>query len=272
MNKIKLFLLSLLLVAPTIHGNPAANEALRNAVRTRNIDEAKTALDNGADINSRSVVQNGLPHYSALMLAAMFRHPAMVSFLISKGADVDQRSMANDESALSIAWSDSFPEIILILLNAGADARNIVSPPSHVLLIPFHTSALFDKDHETATHAQISKNLLALATTNKVKMFLALEEIAQRHSAHPHFQTYSEEFRNGYARFIAQHKKRVTTPRSLREQICTQVKKTLDKEEREHLRQTALNAHPASDATRKEPPTPQDTQTAHSWFDRCCIQ
>ncbi len=80
------------------------------------------AIDEGADIEARG--QGG---YTPLMLAAKFNHnPEVIATLLKAGAKVDETDSCFGRTALMVAILDDHTnpaELIMVLLNAGADAR-----------------------------------------------------------------------------------------------------------------------------------------------------
>ncbi len=66
--------------------------ALMTVARNGNVDAAKVLLDAGAKVDAREAWHTE----TALMWAAAERHPAMVAFLIQRGADVNAKSKANE--------------------------------------------------------------------------------------------------------------------------------------------------------------------------------
>ena len=60
--------------------------------RTGNVEAAKLLIDRGATVDARE----GFGGQTALMWASARRHPAMIDFLISRGAAIDARSAVRD--------------------------------------------------------------------------------------------------------------------------------------------------------------------------------
>lgn len=69
--------------------NPEGQSALMAVARTGNVEAAKLLLDHGADVNA----VEGWGGQSALHWAAARKHPAMVEFLVSNGADANLRGI-----------------------------------------------------------------------------------------------------------------------------------------------------------------------------------
>jgi ankyrin repeat protein len=72
--------------------NEDGQTPLMLAARTGNVALATLLVERGADVNRRERFRN----QSAVMWAAAQKHPEMVAFLVSKGADLTVRAMANE--------------------------------------------------------------------------------------------------------------------------------------------------------------------------------
>jgi ankyrin repeat protein len=72
--------------------NPEGQTALLAVARTGNVEAAKLLLDHGAAVDAKEKWGG----QTALMWASARRHPAMMELLISKGADVNARSVDRD--------------------------------------------------------------------------------------------------------------------------------------------------------------------------------
>ncbi len=72
--------------------NPEGQTALLAVARTGNVEAAKVLLDHGATVDAKEKWGG----QTALMWASARRHPAMMELLISKGADVNARSIDRD--------------------------------------------------------------------------------------------------------------------------------------------------------------------------------
>jgi uncharacterized protein len=81
--------------------NPEGETALHLIARTGNVDAAKLLLKAGAAVDARENFGGQTP----LMWAVARRHPAMVEFLASKGADVNERSAVRDYKRVATAES-----------------------------------------------------------------------------------------------------------------------------------------------------------------------
>lgn len=90
----------------------ATSLRLKNACFTGNLDEARRLLDAGADPNATD------EHGSGTLLTF---HPAIVEFLLSRGADPDCQTNENGSSVLAgLAYVGQL-ECVRVLLLAGAD-------------------------------------------------------------------------------------------------------------------------------------------------------
>ena len=87
--------------AKATSANLDGETALHLVARTGNVDAAKLLIAHGAKVDAREKFGEQTP----LMWATARRHPAMVEFLISKGADVNARSMVRDYQRVATAES-----------------------------------------------------------------------------------------------------------------------------------------------------------------------
>ena len=85
------------------------------AIRDGSVERARSALNAGADINSKDRYGN-----TALMLAAVNGHAAIVRLLIERGADLDICAKYN-LSALMLAVINGHADAVRTLVSAGAD-------------------------------------------------------------------------------------------------------------------------------------------------------
>ena len=72
--------------------NPEGQTALMAVARTGNVEAAKLLLQHGAKVNARE----SWGQQTALMWAASQKHPEMIRFLVSKGADVNSRGIVRN--------------------------------------------------------------------------------------------------------------------------------------------------------------------------------
>ncbi len=98
--------------------------ALVSAAATGNEVMLKRILDAGADINARA---HGVPYRTALMQASESGHMALVALLVKRGADLTIGDY-NDDQALAFAAYYNQPAIITFLVEQGADINHISTP------------------------------------------------------------------------------------------------------------------------------------------------
>ena len=106
-------------------GNPEADKALRFAAKSSgNIEAAKQAIDDGADVNAKD--KRGR---TPLLFAAIGGHKEIAEILIAKGADVSPKSPEYKAgiTPLHEAAFHGHKEIVELLINKGADvnAKNV---------------------------------------------------------------------------------------------------------------------------------------------------
>lgn len=87
--------------AKATSANPDGETALHLVARSGNVEAARLLLAHGAKVDAREKFGGQTP----LMWAAARRHPAMVEFLASKGADVNARSAVRDYQRVATAES-----------------------------------------------------------------------------------------------------------------------------------------------------------------------
>jgi ankyrin repeat protein len=91
------------------------------AVENGTLEDVRTAISKGADVNARGG-ENG---WTILILAAGGnKNPDVIRTLLKAGADVNAWGEGDGETALMHAarYNDN-PEIVLVLLKAGEDAK-----------------------------------------------------------------------------------------------------------------------------------------------------
>jgi len=105
------------------------NQDLWNALMENNLEAAKTALDNGADIKAKAPdytddIEDDMKDWTVLMLAIVYEmEPESIKFLIDNGVDLDYKlteGEAKGGSALVIAEIVGHTEAADLLIAAGA--------------------------------------------------------------------------------------------------------------------------------------------------------
>ena len=93
------------------------NQKLIDAARDNNIEGAREALKNGADVNAKDKAGK-----TALIWAARYGHTEVVKMLIAAGADVNAK---NSDGNTALIWAAYYghAEIIKMLIAAGADVN-----------------------------------------------------------------------------------------------------------------------------------------------------
>ncbi len=100
-----------------LFGKKYTIETLQQAILSGNIDEAKTCIDKGVDLN-------GPYRLPPLFIAAAQGKLDLVKLFIEKGAKVDPDMGPNsDSTVLSTACASGYDEIVDYLLSKGADAN-----------------------------------------------------------------------------------------------------------------------------------------------------
>jgi len=146
-----------------IHKNRAT--PLFIAVLKKNLKIVKFLVENGADINKKTVSGNTI-----LMVAIAFRDLEIVKFLLEKGADISEKSNnRNTPLHLAAKWGNF--GIVKFLVEKGADI-NVVNKAGNT---PLHIAAkwgnieivqfLIDKGANINTVNKNSKTPLNLAAT-----------------------------------------------------------------------------------------------------------
>ena len=93
------------------------------------VEKLHRAAAHGDMARARELVAEGAPldlfddiGYTPLHHAAKHRHLAMLELLLDAGADINAREEeTNSHTAVSVAASDSSPEVVKLLLERGAD-------------------------------------------------------------------------------------------------------------------------------------------------------
>lgn len=176
---------SLSLASPT--ARPALDEALRDALQSRDLPSALTLIARGADVEThasngktvlmmaaaagdgaaaRVLLQQGADVQAAnrnggtaLLYAALQPDPHMVNLLIAHGAAVDHAS-TNGWSALTVAAAKGHRRVIRALLDAGAD------PNRQDIYGWTPLMRAIDTDHPSAAHELLRSTALSVNTVN----------------------------------------------------------------------------------------------------------
>jgi len=114
-------------------GNPEADRALRVAIREGNIEAAKQAIDDGADVNAKDK-RGQTPLLNA---APPMGHKEIIELLIAKGADVNAKTESG-WNPLHRAAIHGHKEIAELLITKGAD----VNAKDNYDYTPLHKAAL----------------------------------------------------------------------------------------------------------------------------------
>lgn len=89
-------------------------------VGTKTPDDVQAAINQGAEVNGQDPLYGRTP----LMWAAWCNpNPEVIAVLLKAGADVNMKDANGCTPLLWAAWGNQNPEVITTLLEAGADAR-----------------------------------------------------------------------------------------------------------------------------------------------------
>lgn len=118
------------------------------AVMNGKLDEVRTHLANGADLNWRCPFRDHCPNSSPLVCAVCFKRVEVVKMLLDAGANVT-RSEDETWPPLQQAVLYSSIEIIQILIDAGADLneRCNLSGCDFFRSTPLHYAAFYKMEH-----------------------------------------------------------------------------------------------------------------------------
>lgn len=95
---------------------------LVQCIEAGDLEGVEAALDDGADPNSTRVNDDEFQRYMPLHRACLAKNRAMVSLLLSRGADANALSFSG-ESGLAIAAKDGNAALVATLLTANADVN-----------------------------------------------------------------------------------------------------------------------------------------------------
>lgn len=99
-----------------------------NTVKSRNIEDIKMLIKNGADINSHEKHES-----SALHWAVLWGMTDVVKLLVENGAKINERNYYDESSILLTALNGKKTEIVLYLIEKGADL-NFADSKSYKIL------------------------------------------------------------------------------------------------------------------------------------------
>ncbi len=112
--------LSILAVQCSDHtkGNPQINKSLRNAASKNKLQEVKSLLAKGADVNSKNSSK-----MTALHFAAAYNHLEVCKVLIDHGANVNAK---NFKGMTPLHWpaKQGYIKVVKLLLKHGSDPHS----------------------------------------------------------------------------------------------------------------------------------------------------
>ena len=97
----------------------AVNKCLNDSIIAGDLEKTKSLLEEGSDFNYRN--QKG---DSFLMLASRHGHLSIVELLLSKGANIHDKSTTNGYSSLLLASRQGHLKIVELLLSKGANIHD----------------------------------------------------------------------------------------------------------------------------------------------------
>ncbi len=100
----------------TAEGGDQSQELIKASL-AGDLPKTERLLREGANVNAR--FKDG---FTALMLASLTNHPAIVKLLLGKGADVNART-SHGVTALMLASGKGAIEVVRLLLESGADVN-----------------------------------------------------------------------------------------------------------------------------------------------------
>ena len=118
-----------------MHCGNNLNRALEECAMGGSVSGAEILLDLGADITTRDDDRNS--DFTPLHWAVYYNHTEMVRFLLDRGADTEETTSDNQETALHIACREGEPNIIKLLLERGAN----VNAKDSSSMTPLHVAA-----------------------------------------------------------------------------------------------------------------------------------
>jgi len=83
-------------------------------------ESVQAAINQGADVNAQDPLYGRTP---LLWAAWRNQNPEVITILLKAGADVNMKDANGCTPLLWAAWGNQNPEVITVLLKAGADAK-----------------------------------------------------------------------------------------------------------------------------------------------------
>jgi uncharacterized protein YecT (DUF1311 family) len=119
-NELRLSSYSLVFFRPPVRSTPYSevNTKLLKAAKKGSLEEVKTLLEKGADVNAKDQGD----YLTVLMYAALSGNLELVKHLVNRGADVNARDK-DDKTALMTAAAKGDLEAARFLLDSGADVH-----------------------------------------------------------------------------------------------------------------------------------------------------
>jgi hypothetical protein len=133
--------------------NASSATLLERAAANGNIDNVKSLLSQGADVNA--IDEDSTWEKTALFAAAEAGHNKVVSYLLSKGADVSLANAA-ETTPLRVAAYKGHAEVIQLLLEAGANPEE---DTDYYQRSPFVWAILGAKNGNTVNYISVLKIL-----------------------------------------------------------------------------------------------------------------
>lgn len=108
-----------ILVSQRVLDEFTINDNLHQAIKNGNIDEAKSLIEKGANVNAMD--KDG---YTPLHLASINGHTEVVKYLFENGANVNAKN-SNGNTPLHYASMNGYKEVVELLLKNGATKTDL---------------------------------------------------------------------------------------------------------------------------------------------------